>query len=149
MFNCDIAKQVLNAAHDMGIEIGAKQLAPVMGCSSQIASNKLNPNNETHKLSVADLVSCMAYADDFRPLAEMARGFGFELKRAGDRAECRQSVYEAVMKVDEAKGSLSALLAEAMADGQITPREERELAQAVTGLQELVGRLVVRSGKIS
>lgn len=56
---------------------GAKALAPLVGKSPAVLSNKVNPTLETHHLSVDEAVTIQAVARDYRILHAEAHTLGF------------------------------------------------------------------------
>ena len=65
---------------------GAESLAPRIGMSAGILRNKVNANNTTNHLSLAEANRIMSVTGDFRILQAMAQEHGFAENRCGGHA---------------------------------------------------------------
>ncbi|BAO88946.1 phage regulatory CII family protein [Caballeronia cordobensis] len=64
-------------AHDY--KGGCESLAPRIGMSAAVLRSKVNPNTETHKASLMEVVNITEMADDDRVLEAWARERGYAL----------------------------------------------------------------------
>lgn len=69
---------LLDAAYHTvhGYEGGAPSLAPRVGMNANTLQNKVNPNNETHHLTLVESRNVMAMTKDFRMLHALGRDLG-------------------------------------------------------------------------
>lgn len=134
---------VTDAAFDTVHEYpgGSESLAPRMskGLSAATLRNKVNPNNDRNLLSLQEADELMAKAGDYRILHALAAGHGFVL----DRVEAPQSgsMIGALLTAAHAKGDLSQLVAEAIADGKVTPNEADEIGRACAAVMAAIAQV--------
>lgn len=108
---------------------GLDRLAQLMGMNAQTLRNKTNPHSETHKLSLREALAMMLQAQDFQILEVMAATCGFTLKPV----ECpKQSLMKALLMVQAEQGDVSRVMAEALDDGRLTPREIAEVREQIS-----------------
>lgn len=142
---------IQDAAHRIGHEYpgGVPALAQRMGKNPTVLNSKLNPNNDTHHLTLAeaDLMQYLSGRVDI--LQAMADGHGYALTRkAGTVKDCdipaatRGSMIEL--------GEWMREIDRALADGRVTLNEvraiERELVQLISRAQELTACLSSMTG---
>ncbi len=122
---------------------GSEALAPRMGMSAAVLRNKVNPNNETHHLTLAEAVSAAAMAGDYRMLRAWAHQEGFLLIKAPNskRAESDMSVLEQMVSFMVASGVYGQEIHEALADGRVTKDELRDVREAGTGVMTAVAEI--------
>lgn len=124
---------------------GSESLAPRLGTSGAVLRNKVNPNNATHRLTLAEAVQLSDIANDDRMLQSWAALRGKALVDIVPRDDAR-SVVAHVLQMHASEGELSRVLNDALADGVITQTEMRAINDAAFDVQgaliSLVGRLV-------
>ena len=121
---------------------GSTALAPRMGMSEAVLRGKVNPCTDRNRLALEEADELMAKTGDFRILHALAASHGgifvqLDSPQAG-------SLIGALLATDSAKGDLSKIVADAIADGRITPNEKAKIRKAVAAVQSLVsmvGRL--------
>ncbi|BDU17548.1 MULTISPECIES: phage regulatory CII family protein [Lysobacter] len=107
---------------------GSESLAPRIGMSPAVLRNKVNPNNDTHHLTVREANMIMAFTKDYRMLHALSAEHGFVLQKAEDAAE--GTVFQLLLRANAAEGDLDKELNDALADGRLTQNElKRVLAK--------------------
>lgn len=71
--------EVLRAVHETVLDAGPKELAHRMGTSHTSLLNRVNPNDDTHRLNLEQFLQILALSGDMRPLEALADEFGFDL----------------------------------------------------------------------
>lgn len=114
---------------------GSVALGPRVGISDAVLRNKVNPNNGTHHLTLAEASCVMGITGDHAILRALADEHGYVLVAIGEATgEC--SVLERLLSVDGAKGDLAQAIREAVADDVITANELQRINRAGDQLQE-------------
>lgn len=142
---------VLDAAHAVGHDYpgGAHALGPRLGMTGRMLANKLNPNDEAHKLMLVEALRMQQLTGDHRILQAEAEELGYALLKlpsvdAGDFAS------EAMRTVKEF-GDFIGSIEESMRDGKVTPNElrriERELLEALAHISALHKLIASRVGR--
>lgn len=75
----NLADAVYNTVHDA--PGGAQSIAPRIGLSAQVLSNKVNPNHHYNVLSLKEASKIMAVTGDYRILESLCQEHGFMLVR--------------------------------------------------------------------
>lgn len=145
----DIFEAAYRLAHDYKPG-GAVGLARVMGKNPGTLLNKLNPQQETHALSLADAVQLSTLTGDRRILEAFADTLGcavFELPQGG--FACDAELIGLILRRDVKVGEFGRALDRALADGRVSGAEARELRRwglaVITAVMELIGRLEAMS----
>lgn len=115
---------------------GSVSLAPRLGMSAAILRNKVNPNNTTHHLTLAETSELLGVTDDHRILHALAAEHGYTLQRTD--APASGSLIQGMLAAAAGQGDLAHLIAEAMDDGRITPNEVSAIEKACTALQHVL-----------
>jgi len=142
---------IQDAAHRIGHEYpgGAVALAHRMGINQTVFNSKLNPNNTTHHLTLAEAQRMQLLTGRTDVLEAMASELGFVvIHRPGTADGCdipsatRRSMVEFGEWMREVDAALS--------DGRVTPNEvraiERELVQMIGQAQSLTACLSGMTG---
>lgn len=108
---------------------GAESLAPRIGMSAGILRNKVNANNTTNHLSLAEANRIISMTGDFRILQAMAQEHGFALTRV-EQAEEGGNILNAMLGLEVAGGEFARTIHDALADGLITSNEMKAIAAA-------------------
>jgi hypothetical protein len=125
---------------------GAVKLAPRVGMHPGTLSNKVNPQVETHHLSVDEAVAIQATSGDCRILEAEEAVLGRVVVALGDFAKTSDvELLELYARLHAELGDMAREIQAALADRRITPREWRridaEMQQVVQALFELRARL--------
>lgn len=112
---------------------GSESLAPRLSMSAAVLRNKVNPNNTTHHLTLAEASEIMGVTGDDRMLHALAAQHGYTLQ-ATEVPEAG-SIICAMLAASAAKGDLAAILAQALADRRITANEAGDIARACASVQ--------------
>lgn len=118
---------------------GSVSLAPRMGMSPAILRNKVNPNNTTHHLTVAEADELMGLTGDHRILHALAAEHGYTLQRSD--APDAGSLIQGMLAAAAGQGDLAHIVQEAMADGRITPNEVIAIERACTTIQHVLAHV--------
>lgn len=101
---------------------GSESLGPRIGMSAAVLRNKVNPNNTTHHLTLAEASAIMGVTGDHRMLQAMASEHGYVLATV-DLGSVDHSVLQSVLHANSAEGDFDHVLRDALADGLITGNE--------------------------
>lgn len=118
---------------------GSESLAPRIGMSPAVLRNKVNPNNTTHHLTLAEASEVMGVTGDDAILHALASQHGYTLTRT--EAPATGSLIGSLLAASGAKGDLAELIADAMHDQKITPNEASAIAQHCSRLQAIFAEL--------
>ncbi|MGE7137915.1 phage regulatory CII family protein [Luteibacter sp. NPDC031894] len=120
---------------------GAASLAPRVGLTAGVLSNKVNPNCKSNHLTLVEANRLMSVTGDPAILQAMAAEQGYALVKIGDPDE-GQGVLHGMLDLGVAEGEFSRELHDALADGRITQNEMSALGRAALAYQStLIGLL--------
>lgn len=105
---------------------GSQSLGPRIDMSPAVLRNKVNPNNETHHLTLAEADEIMSVTGDHRILHALAAEHGYVLQKAAD-ATTEGTVLQLLLRANAAEGDLDKALNDALADGRLTQNELKEV----------------------
>jgi len=108
---------------------GAESLAPRIGVSAGILRNKVNVNNTTNHLTLAEANEIMAATGDHRILQALAQEHGYALHHIGE-GEGGAPIVSHLLALGMAEGALSRTIHDALADGVISANEMNAIAAA-------------------
>ncbi len=114
---------------------GSESLGPRVGISAAVLRNKVNPNNETHHLTLSEAQRIVDITDDDRMLRAWAHARGFLLVKAPEGSDCDMSVLEAVVETGVAHGQWMQAIHSALADGKVDTSEVQAIKAAKRALQ--------------
>jgi len=132
---------IIDAAHKTVHDYpgGSESLGPRIGMSPAVLRNKVNPNNTTHHLTLAEASEVMGLTGDHRILHALAAEHGYTLQSVN--APSAGSIMAAMLAAAAAKGDLAGVLAEALADNRITPNEASDIARCCAAVQAAVAKV--------
>lgn len=132
---------ILDAAHKTvhAYPGGSESLAPRIGMSAAVLRNKVNTNNTTHHLTLAEASEIMGVTGDDRILHALASEHGYTLQRAD--SPVHGTVIAALLAAASLKGKLASIVAEALQDERITPNEAREIAEVCGDTQAVIAQV--------
>lgn len=113
----------LDAAYLLGKRHNASDLARKLGVSPNVLGNKLNPDQEFHKLSLGEAVAITELTDDNAILEAWAQQRGGVFVRLPESAACDEELSDQLMRVSEELGAALGEVRAARADGVIDPVE--------------------------
>lgn len=116
---------------------GSESLGPRVGISPAVLRNKVNPNTTSHRLALEEADEIMGVTGDYRILHALAQKHGFALTKLDDTAAA-PSITSGVLALNAAIGDLSRSIADAIADGRITPNEMKGIDAAATAGQQML-----------
>ena len=123
---------------------GASALAPRMGMkSAAVLNSKVNPNTETHHLTLSEASKLMDITNDYRILQELNAKHGkiaIELPEIQDANGNVGCLMDLVLCIGTSKGKLFSKFREVMADGRITPCEAKTMSKVIRASQKSLAR---------
>lgn len=125
---------------------GSESLGPRIGMSAAVLRNKVNPNNTTHHLTIAEASLIMGASGDFQMLHALNAEHGFAA-HAVDAGVPASNILQAILRSNAADGALDHELQEALADGDVSPNDLKRIQGAVAKVQASLIELVRVMGK--
>jgi len=126
---------------------GSEALGAVIGMSPAVLRNKVNPNNTTHHLTLAEADRIVRMTGDVRILAAFAHGNGYLLVKAPDSCgDSDISVLEQVASLMVAHGTFGREVYDALADGGVDQEEVARVTAAGGVVMEAVANVASRLG---
>lgn len=135
----NILDTAYNTVHDF--PGGATALAPRMGIKSHaVLNSKVNPNTETHHLTLMEAVKIMQITGDYRILHAINAQLGKVSIDLPDIPESQRdvSLMEQMLEISIKKGDVTKAFKQMMADGRITRGEAMDMD---TLIYELIKQL--------
>lgn len=124
---------------------GSEALGAVIGMSPAVLRNKVNPNNTTHHLTLAEADRIVRMTGDVRILAAFAHSNGYLLVKAPESCgESDMSVLEQVAALMIAHGRFGHEVYDALADGGVDQQEMQRVDAAGRALMEAVAGVARR-----
>ncbi|KWU22250.1 phage regulatory CII family protein [Achromobacter xylosoxidans] len=124
---------------------GSESLGPLVGISPAVLRNKVNPNNTTHHLTLAEAVRICRMTGDFRILAAWAHEAGFLLVKAPESCgDSDMSVLEQVAALMVANGQLGKEVYDALADGGVDRAEVERVSSAARVVMQAAAEVARR-----
>ncbi|VVD63543.1 hypothetical protein PPN31114_00227 [Pandoraea pneumonica] len=117
---------ITDAAHALVHDYpgGSESLAPRLGMSAAVLRNKVNPNNETHHLSLKEAVKAADVTNDDRVLEAWAASRGYALVKIPNIAECCDSaIVEMMARAWETHGAVGKEIVKTLEDGRVEFQE--------------------------
>ena len=117
------------ACHQTGHDApgGLPALASKMGVNYQTLTNKLNPQNDTHKLTLREAVAMMLITGDVQILEAIAAQLDCRVVRDVDQT--RVGLVSAAMRAAAEGGDVQRAIVEATSDGRLTARERAHIVK--------------------
>ena len=122
---------------------GATALAPRFGIKSPaVLNSKVNPNTDTHHLSLLEATKMMVITNDYRILQSMNAQLGKVAIDLPQIPECRDTALtDLVLSFGMQGGDVYTLFKTMMADGRITRGEALDLSKVIHKLHEILAEL--------
>lgn len=120
-----------DAAYLLGKRGNISDLARKLGMSPNVLGNKLNPDQEFHKLSLGEAVAITELANDDAIIESWAASRGYMLVKIPDHVSCDEELCDQLMIMSESHGSTLGEIRQARADGIITPDEFTAITQKI------------------
>lgn len=116
---------------------GVVGLAALMGRGDKVLASKLNPNTQTHHLTIEELEMMIDFTDTNYQLAQYfadkCNAVVFKLPDVLDHGD--MNLLDSYMQIMKEMGDLAAEFQKAYADGSIDRKEFTRIANEVTGVQ--------------
>lgn len=111
---------------------GSESLGPRVDISAAVLRNKVNPNNTTHHLTLAEAQRIAAMTGDHRMLQAWAHAEGYLLVKApaAGAESSDAAVLEQVASMLMDQGQFAASINAALADGDVNQAEMQEITAA-------------------
>lgn len=124
---------IIDAAHNTvrSYPGGSESLGPRVGISPAVLRNKVNPNNDTHHLTLAEADRVMGITGDHSILHALAAAHGYLLQKVDGEGQGAGSIVAAILAMSMRQGDLSEVVSKALEDNRISPRERRDIEDAV------------------
>lgn len=137
----NITDAAYNTIHDY--PGGASAIAPRLGIKSPaVLNSKVNPNTDTHHLTLAEASKIMAITGDFRILQSLNAEHGKVSIDLPVIPECRDiALTDLVLSIGMGGGDVCAVFKEMMADGRITQGEAMDMSKVIHQLHMLLAEL--------
>ena len=141
---------IIDAAHKTvhAYPGGSESLGPRIGMSAAVLRNKVNPNNTTHHLTLAEADEIMGVTGDHRLLQALASHHGYSLQRLDMPADAG-GVLQTLLRANAAEGEFDRVLGDALADGLITPNELKAINDAGVAQQGATMMLLAKLRSLS
>ena len=122
---------------------GASSIIPRMGMrSAAVLNSKVNPNTDTHHLTLAEASKLMDITGDYRILQELNAKHGKIAIELPEVADCPDTgLIDLLLCIGSSKGNLYAEVREIMADGRITELEAKSVSKVIRKAQKSLARL--------
>ncbi len=138
------------ALHATAQDFGFGKMAALMGKGEQSLRNMVNPNVETHKVGLREAVAIVNLSGDKRIAQAFARMCGGVFVSEPEQ-KGTLGLMKAFLSSERESSDVTKIVAEALDDGVITPRESadvsREINEAITALQRLQAAVVEAAEK--
>lgn len=137
----NITDAAYNTVHDY--PGGASAIAPRLGIKSPaVLNSKVNPNTDTHHLTLAEASKIMAITGDFRILQSLNAEHGKVSIDLPVIPEFRDiALTDLVLSIGMGGGDVCAVFKEMMADGRITQGEAMDMSKVIHQLHMLLAEL--------
>lgn len=122
---------------------GATALAPRLGIKSPaVLNSKVNPNTDTHHITLVEAIKIMAITNDYRILQSMNAHLGKVAIDLPQIPECRDTALtDLMLSFGMQGGDVYTLFKTMMADGRITRGEAVDLSKVIHKLHEILAEL--------
>lgn len=122
---------------------GAQALAEHVGIGAQVLRNKINPNNDTHHLSLSEAVRVVHATADFGVVHAFAEEFGGVFVPLGQCGDARTSAVLAdISAMSAGFGDLIREVADDISDGVLTRNEMQRIQDEANDLRRALGQLM-------
>jgi hypothetical protein len=138
----------IDAAHAVvhDYQGGSESLGPRAGISAAVLRNKVNPNNDTHHLTLAEATRITSLTNDDRILQAWAHERGYLLVKAPEscKTESDMSVLEQMAGFMMSCGEFGREIHMSLADGKVTHDEIRSVNRAALDVMRSAGEIKQR-----
>ena len=118
----NIADAAYSVAHDY--PGGCESLAPRMGMSANVLRNKVNPNNTTHHLTLAEALRISQITGDVRIAIAIANELGYTMVQTPRVEDCCDSaIVELMGQAWSTHGEVGTEICKTLEDGRVEEKE--------------------------
>lgn len=132
--------EVLRAVHETVLDAGPKELAHRMGTSHTSLLNRVNPNDDTHRLNLEQFLQILALSGDMRPLEALADEFGFEL--VAKEKPAAQELTGALLHMNAEVADVTRAVTDALDDGRVSQIERQKILREAGEAKQSIDVLV-------
>ncbi|MCC4260802.1 phage regulatory CII family protein [Pseudomonas aestusnigri] len=133
-------EEVLRAVHETVLDAGPKELAHRMGTSHTSLLNRVNPNDDTHRLNLEQFLQILALSGDMRPLAALADEFGFDL--VAREKPAAQELTSALLHMSAEVADVTRAVTDALDDGRVSQIERQKILREAGEAKQSIDVLV-------
>ena len=133
-------EEVHRAVHEAVLDAGPKELAYQMGTSHTSLLNRVNPNDDTHRLNLEQFLQILALSGDMRPLAALADAFGFELV-AKEKSPAKE-LTNALLHMSAEVADVTRAVTDALDDGRVSQIERQKILREAGEARHSIDALV-------
>ena len=128
---------------------GSNTLAPRLGIKSPaVLNSKVNPNTETHHLTLIEASKLMELTNDYRILQSLNAHHGKVAINLPCIPECRDTALtDLVLSLGMGGGDVYSLFKEMMADGRMTRGEAMDMSKVIHQLHMVLAELDAQINK--
>lgn len=136
-----------DAAYALGKRHNISLLARKLGMSPNVLGNKLNPDQEFHKLSLGEAVALTELSNDDAIIESWALSRGYGLVRIPSNSGCDEELSDQLMKLNEQMGLALGEIRHARLDGIIDSTEYEQIRKKIadTVTEALALKAVVKT----
>lgn len=127
-------EEIHRAIHETVLSAGPKELANKMGMSHTTLLNRANPNDDSHRLNVEQLLQIMLHSGDSLVLQAMAAEFGYELVKRG--AVEAKALMASLVSAGKEVADLTLAVHEALEDRHVSQVEKAAIKREIAHVRE-------------
>jgi hypothetical protein len=147
-----VAVNITDAAYAVAHDYpgGTESLAPRVGLSGAMLRNKVNPNNDTHKLTLQEAVRLTDVTDDERIIEAWLAERGAVMVKLPELTETpdNEEILGRFMSLTVQYGALAKRYSEATADGEVDDSEMADMERIGTLIHRAVEEINVLTRRI-
>ncbi len=124
--------------------LSPQQIAHKIGIGYQILINKVNASNESNKLTLREAWALVHATNNVSIFRIILEDLGYEMRRTVPDTP-HIDILGAVLSISSENGDVAQVIQEALADGNISPREKtairHEVEENITALERLLSTI--------
>ncbi len=144
--NHQVLPDVMAAAYELGHQHNISEIARQIGKSPVVMANKLNPDCDSHHLTLGEAVAITELTDDNKILNAWAQLRGKLLVDMPEGAVNDEDLADQVMMVQAVFGQMMRVIHDARKDGVIDRIEQADIEQIGTEAAQMVIGLIKSTG---
>ena len=132
-------RDVFLALQRIAQSYGIRQIAEYLGTKPEGLRKKLNPNDDSHQVTLAEFLHISSLTAKPDALLAMAAELGYVCikahKAVNETSVAQMCFLTMMLELGQSKGDLSAAVKEGMSDNRICMRDARDIKAAVYEMQ--------------